>query len=289
MVGMLGSCPERVLAIGLGKLVFVGGVLFGSSSSLKLLDKCYPEGGGICPIGGVRGLQVEPGPAGSGSALELLNECDPEEGGVCPIGGVRGLQVQPGPALKQVKKLLREADYCKTLRNSCKFDTSSHASMYMFMDVDCELTKENVNEIFTCMENIPEAHGVKPWKPDWHLVLRNHDSHQIVQLPSSKLSKLSVSSIQIFPLVNIIGGSIEENTVLAHYLGKITITISPWDNQAILEVFKSMNVWSCTIECDCDDKRDCECKIQVPEGFACTILQQNGQDNGEWYYAPPYY
>ena len=257
MVG-LASGPERVLAIGLAKMA-------------------------QCVAFGALGL------FGSGSALELL--------------------VKPGPALKQVKKLLREADYCKTLRNSCKFDTSSHASMYMFMDVDCELTKENVNEIFTCMENIQEAHDVKPWKPHWHLVLRNHDSHQIVQLSSSELSKLSLSSIQIFPLVDIIEGSIEENTVLAHYLEKMTITISASRGDlAILEVFKDMKVWSCTIQCNCDDKCDCECKIQVPEGLDCKILQpesrpeychieddetpsvhENGQDNGEWYYAPPYY
>ena len=48
MVGMLGSCPERALAIGLGKLVFVGGVLFGPGSALELLNECDSEGGGIC-------------------------------------------------------------------------------------------------------------------------------------------------------------------------------------------------------------------------------------------------
>ena len=59
MVG-LASGPARVLAIGPAKMaqcVAFGALgLFGSSSSLELLDKCYPEEGEVCPNTGGRQL-----------------------------------------------------------------------------------------------------------------------------------------------------------------------------------------------------------------------------------------
>ena len=169
---------------------------------------------------------------GSGSSLELP-ECYFEDVGSCPIGGARRLQVTPKSAARKAMQLLSSEDYCKKLNDFCEFENSG-SSITPTIGVKCQfpyriIPVDDVKEIFICIKEVQDAHGVYPHKVHWEplelvspIIPREPD--ELVELPLEELSELFVSKLTLTGPFKI-EGSIERDSKLAEYLEIVEFTI----------------------------------------------------------------
>jgi len=248
------------------------------------------KGQGIIGLGNLAFVWVL---LGSGSSLELP-ECYSEDVGSCPIGGARRLQVTPKIAARKAMQLLSSEDYCKKLNDFCQFEKSG-SSITPTIGVKCTLPDriipvDDVKEIFICMQNVQDAHGVYPHKVNWEplelvspIIPREPD--ELVELPLKELSELSVSKLTLTGPFKI-EGSIERDSKLAEYLEIVEFTIkNPFE---LPDGFTNLpNVKEVYIEGPVGklpDMHDMESLEGVTVNLYCTGVKKVSKDRLEFVY-----
>ena len=199
MVG-LASDPERVLAIGPAKMA-------------------------QCVAFGALGL------FGSSSSLELLDKCDPEEGGGCPnTGGTRLTQLNYNPTLGICSKV-EDQEYCDlypVCYDLCKLGLEPQVDdiyIICFMN-HLERSHGNILEkISTCINNLNAEYNVTDRGDRFSLRLDNTKNQKYI-LQAEELSNTPLYRIELEHNIEVKWPSVEKNSSLAQNLEELIVYIT---------------------------------------------------------------